>query len=435
MSEPSRRAEGKSLGDGIAGLTISVADPAPDERDTDENLCNITDQGDLILVFTGGKWTSEPFRVDSERLRTESPYFDALLGNDRFKEGALLRDTHRRLREEGIRPSEARASKLPRITIAEMARLGPDPDHFIHEFLRILHGLEFSRCFFKVNDLACLASLADGFCCVQVVIKYVKERGLMRGLEGKFRKRSWGDFGERSLRQRILVGWLFTDPACFREGSCQLIMTGSRYWSDVEDISKYDQRLWWRLPDGIEDELQFRRECILETIDSLQRHLISLYTSGQRQCSLGYDNSPQCDSFQLGEAIRFFKRIGTVRLQGLIDDPTNDPSPSQQRSIQELIQTMRQCPSYQIDRNHSHCGIRAKLIPRLQKIESALAHDIGLNRDHWRSSRAVHSWSKTMPIARWSMPQHHNDDWWVPGGPNRRGSIMTFFTATTKDWT
>ena len=56
------------------------------------------------------------------------------------------------------------------------------------------------------------------------------------------------------------------------------------------------------------EELLCRREYLLETIGSVQNYFVNLYTFQPNQCRLGYDTSPACNSFQLGEMIRFFAR-------------------------------------------------------------------------------------------------------------------------------
>ena len=97
-----------------------------------------------------------------------------------------------------------------------------------------------------------------------------------------------------------------------------------------------------------------RREYILDTLQSIQTHFIKLYTLGERQCKLGYGSSIQCDSFQLGEMMRFFHRVDTFPLRGSIFNP--DGTTQYQGDIERLIDALRQCPEYQIDANHKHCG-------------------------------------------------------------------------------
>lgn len=242
----------KSLDEDSSSLTRYTTDFLLAER-----IVNIADKGDVIMVATGGKFTEMPplFRVDSGRLRSVSPYFEVLFGNDKFKEGVLLRETHEKLREEGLRPSEAPAKKLPRITITDMGQIvpsGPGSYELVDDFLRILHGLHICCLVPRINYLAGLACLADRFDCLPVVAKSVKERGLLLARQRKKKNKTWESLTEQGLRQRILVGWLFDDSVWFRAGSHRLIMRGTRLWSYTEDSSERDESLWWNLPDGIE---------------------------------------------------------------------------------------------------------------------------------------------------------------------------------------
>lgn len=148
-----------------------------------------------------------------------------------------------------------------------------------------------------------------------------------------------------------------------------------------------------------------RREYILETINSLQAHFLKLYTSGERQCKLGYDSSVQCDSFQLGEMVRFFARQGTLRLQGTIYDPSEPTHYS--GDIDRLIESLRQCPAYQVDRNHSHCGLRVRLIPLLDLIQNQLnsdagSLDIGICAECWSQHRLSCAWSSSKRPVLWT---------------------------------
>ena len=86
------------------------------------------------------------------------------------------------------------------------------------------------------------------------------------------------------------------------------------------------------------------------TVASVQKHFIDLYSCRDRQCKLGYDSSAACDSFQLGQMIKF---LVSKRLLYLVDygassmDAVPDGSSVQ---IEELLGTLRQCPNYQIDK-------------------------------------------------------------------------------------
>jgi hypothetical protein len=62
--------------------------------------------------------------------------------------------------------------------------------------------------------------------------------------------------------------------------------------------------------------------------------------------------------------------------------------------IENLITILRQCPSYQIDKNHAHCGLRSRIIPALDYIQAMLASNIGIDRQGWKNDRPSTSWVK-----------------------------------------
>jgi hypothetical protein len=194
----------------------------------------------------------------------------------------------------------------------------------------------------------------------------------------------------------------------------------------------------------------YRRECVLETINSLQAHFLKIYISGERQCKLGYDSSLQCDSFQLGEMVRFFSRLGTVRLQGTIYDPTEPTHFS--GDIDRIIESLRQCKAYQIDRNHSHCGLRSRLIPLLDLIQNQLsldtgALDIGICAECWNHNRPAYAWSTSKRPVLWTQSKVLTGTRTLAPAVNnghRRSSssclarhvaVRDMFMAVERDWT
>lgn len=132
-------------------------------------------------------------------------------------------------------------------------------------------------------------------------------------------------------------------------------------------------------------------------------HILSLYLSSKRrQCKLGYDSSPQCDSFQLGEMTRFFAKIGTLQLQGTIfADPADTFPPPYQGEIDQLIVALRQCPAYQVDKNHAHCGLRTRLIPALDPIQGYIRAETGVCRHCWKEDRNSYRWYEGEPVSTW----------------------------------
>ncbi|KAI9753451.1 MAG: hypothetical protein M4579_005171 [Chaenotheca gracillima] len=396
-----------------------------------------------------------------------------MLGSHRFAEGVAISDAHAALRARGIQPSEAPIDALPRIEISDVGQVmmatgdgseeaGQDP---MLDFLRILHGEE--DLFYSssrlgkrpttamlLTHIANLAVMADRFGCVPCVAMYLKEKDVFHLVDSRTRVKGMAKTGEESPRQKILVGWVFDVSDWFFASSVRLVIGGSSQWTvALEGLVDPDQRgLWWHLPDDVEAELLYRRERILDVLNSLQMHFIGLYTSRERQCKLGYDSSPQCDSFQLGEMIRFFTRVDTIKMQGKLtpdaiaeedaelDGHTGD--------IERLIVTMRQCPSYQIDRNHTHCGIRTKLIPALDYIQALVICESGLCRQCWVDDRANYRWSEREPAGHWTFrrnatattPASSSSATGAKGQSKERPCksghriARALFTASTRDW-
>jgi len=61
--------------------------------------------------------------------------------------------------------------------------------------------------------------------------------------------------------------------------------------------------------------------------------------------------------------------------------------------IENLMVALRQCPSYQIDKNHSHCGFRTKLLPALDYIKSCIDTGLGLKLIRSKSGPSFDSWA------------------------------------------
>ncbi|RYO86282.1 hypothetical protein DL766_003319 [Monosporascus sp. MC13-8B] len=206
---------------------------------------------------------------------------------------------------------------------------------------------------------------------------------------------------EEALRQKILVSWLLDLPIRFQNATRELIMNGSRRWSAfAEDEDESLDASWWYLPDGLEQELQYRRHCILNTIASIQRHFLSLYASrsGGRQCKLGYDSSAACDSYQLGEMLKFLTHKNLLFLVDFSPRSLFDTVPdcALVPVIVEnggLLATLRQCPGYQVDKHHSNCGLRTRLLPILDFVQGLLsAGSVPVAAPAWRRDRAAAAW-------------------------------------------
>ncbi|MCJ1314547.1 hypothetical protein MMC25_008229 [Agyrium rufum] len=388
------------------------------------------------------------YRVSSAVLRASSPYFRALLDPLGFSEGIRITETLAALRDEysgdaGTIPDE----KLPKIWIEDVGLTPTTTGNqaTLERFFGILHsvlhesrsgkGMRFHGSSDNVVEglqrtsngdenldsaavrvrkpvnLTLLAIVADRFDAAAVIAIGLPEAGRILAMPTD---------KEEQIRQRILAGMLLGIDSVVLKFSAQIIVQGSVKWlgysssgSPAEANEEAEKPLWWSLPNGIEEELEARRTAILATVSYLQDYFLRLYSSPRvRQCKLGYDSSPQCDSFQLGEMIRFFVKHGTLRLSSLISSPEDleeeeaDSVGLEYRSrvpcedvgqgfayvinINLLLTTLRQIPEYQVDQFHKHCGLRSRLRPALEFLTENLSQ--GICMQCWRSRKQQVSW-------------------------------------------
>lgn len=181
----------------------------------------------------------------------------------------------------------------------------------------------------------------------------------------------------------------------------------------------------------------------MESVWSLIHACITAYSSKTRQCRLGYDTSPQCDSFQLGEFIRFLTRCNLLQFTSNLT--FEQPATGNRKDVSETLTTLKGCPNYQLDSNHSHCGPRKQLLAGLRFIESCLTEsEIGICLDCWNDRNNVQrSWSQgrdalifdvaraSRERARWrGMPRGHA----THSSPHQENAASGFFTAEEKLW-
>lgn len=163
------------------------------------------------------------------------------------------------------------------------------------------------------------------------------------------------------------------------------------------------------------EELYYRRQCVLNTITDLQAYFLRAYgaleepeppasptltpvvptRTRQLQCRWGFGNSSVCDAFHLGQMTRFFTlRTKTVFLGSSLIDPDFSVDPRQDHGydtdhaiqphqgppadITSIIASLKQIPDYQIDSNHTGCGVRRRIVPTLDSIEKFVADGRGL---------------------------------------------------------
>lgn len=128
---------------------------------------------------------------------------------------------------------------------------------------------------------------------------------------------------------------------------------------------------------------------------SVHQHFLRLYAArgARTQCTLGYDSSAACDAYQLGEIVKFLTHRGLVNLADFSPMSLDLLGDSALLSLDSILATLRQCPSYQINKYHANCGFRTRVLPLLDFVQGLLAAasvPIALHR--WRTSRAAEAW-------------------------------------------
>lgn len=157
-----------------------------------------------------------------------------------------------------------------------------------------------------------------------------------------------------------------------------------------------------RMLNPSKEELHYRRTLLLRTLASIPSHFLHLYTvrtrGGLRQCKLGYDSSSACDSFQLGEMIKFLVSKNLLFLTSFAPAASSSPSgggPGDFAAVDvhSILAALKQCPNYQVDRHHTNCGLRTRVTPVLEYVGAMLsASVVQVASVGWRRDRRRTSW-------------------------------------------
>lgn len=277
---------------------ITAASPSEPKAE-DSDIVIISHFGDLVLdISKEGINERVLAKVDTSRLKAKSKYFQALLDPAGFLEGRAVLEQQELLEATYLSAKDIPDEDLPRVKITDIGQTAALKSirPLVVDFLRIVHGYDVLRAVKQPPpvNIANLAVLADRFDCVDSVKSWATSKAnVMPRIHA-----SLPVYDEEVYRQRLVTCLFLGNESRLLAYSSHLILQGSEMWSSRAPGGTH--ALWWDLPLGIEEELQTRRSYVLDAVLSLQDHLLSLYTSRSRQCKLGYDTSPQCDSFQLG---------------------------------------------------------------------------------------------------------------------------------------
>jgi len=447
VSRPRASLPGKK---GVNGIPAKTDASVSGYLETNEGVTLLAPNGDLVLDFQHTQSAGVPaettsLRVSIAALTAHSTYFARLLDPvGPFAEGATVSRALDTLRSSYAGSTEIPTTELPRVKIEEVGQISriSSIKPLLLDFLGILHGTRNGKegvvrtAKMPMKNVANLAVVADRFGATGVVGGWATNNiSLNAPNTGDKGAR---DMAEEQVRQRLCTGILLGLDRWVSTYSLQLVQMGSPQWA-YDTPAETAPHMWSFLPRGVEEELQCRREHILLTIASLQNHIVTTFASRTRQCRLGYDSSPQCDSFQLGEFIKFLSRIGTLNIQASFAAGPDSADVDFEDDMRTLIASLRTCPAYQVDSNHGHCGPKKSLMTGLLYIEHFLTEfSAAICWQCWEDPRTEQRWTEAKAPLRFDRKTAGKGAFRLDVGGCARASehalARDFFLAKDKGW-
>lgn len=212
----------------------------------DDGTVTISPSADIILSCRAHQQSEAcHFKVERRGLVAKSKYFDRLLSDQRFAEGATLigREAQRQALDQG-----SCADWLPVIQVIDIGRISPVKSirPLLTDFFLSIQQGQISNRKMPLINLANLAITADRFDASSALAEYVQKTNMI--LRPKALKYP---LSEETIRQRLLVGLLLNDNELVRTHSKDLISHGSRFWVATPPDTPNDA-LWYDLPRNIE---------------------------------------------------------------------------------------------------------------------------------------------------------------------------------------
>ncbi|KAE8355324.1 hypothetical protein BDV28DRAFT_129111 [Aspergillus coremiiformis] len=396
--------------------------------------------GDVIIEYAppdgsssiSPEITSHRWQVLSDDLIKNSPYFRALLDPKKFSEGRdFIQQKTKWSQRAAVEGGDPLSDDAAIQNILPTVKLPVDhlPPKFgvdaIELFLRVLSFNSFDDeekskfdgelKFQPTSLVARVVELADAFNSPYVIRDALKRSDYAFG-KGRLPvlrfDRSILRLNEDRIRQTIFIARFLNEHAILQVWTHALILLGSKFWVDGVGPPTSATAHWRYFSDGVEEELYYRRQCVLNTITDLQAYFfrafgaleepeglkstnasvaVTAVQARQYQCRCGFGNSSACDAFHLGQMTRFFTlRTKTIFFGSTLMDPDFgldlDDEDTAERSqpagppndITAIISSLKQCPDYQIDTNHNGCGVRRRFLPPLDCIERFVGDSRGL---------------------------------------------------------
>lgn len=271
-------AQGTSFSRGSSAHASLDSAPSRDVQSTAGAQKVICRDGDLIIQYIEeSSSVTHRWRVDSDSLRRNSPYFEALLDPQKFAEGRLLaQDKQNQLAASKSAPSARNAAEshgdrsevlnIPTVRLIEspMTKLcGTDA---IGAFLEILclnvqdretrAAVERDLRNMPISLFERIIEIAEALNSPKFVNESLRrvvhgESGGTKGTHSKFNPTTW-KWSEERVRQKIIIALSLGEAQTAKVMTHSLVVTGSRYWANKPEMPSIPHLRWQYLPHGIE---------------------------------------------------------------------------------------------------------------------------------------------------------------------------------------
>ena len=129
--------------------------------------------------------------------------------------------------------------------------------------------------------------------------------------------------------------------------------------------------------------------------------------------------------------IRFFSRKGILQIESAFDPAPEDLEPYIE-NLDNIINKFKECPSYQIDGYHTHCGLRTRLVSILEGPRAPRpSSQVGLCLECWKKDKSQESWVDNPTRGTWT---NAGFNFYSRSCRDHRDT-KAMYTAVKRDWT
>ena len=124
--------------------------------------------------------------------------------------------------------------------------------------------------------------------------------------------------------------------------------------------------------------------------------------------------------------LKFFTRKGSLRV---LDRFIDQEAEVYKGDVGDLLLQLRQCPEYQMDMYHQHCGVRTRLLPVLTQVRPEA--QLGLCLACWRRDKSKDSWLDNPSGGGWSARLG------IPANGvtcDKQSLLKRMYTSEERDW-